>query len=319
VQADSAKDLSATDASAYVGEAHRIDRADDEYWHDEADVVGFSGAGACAALEARAQGADVLVLERFEGGGATALSSGVYYGGATRHLRAAGFNHTPDAMFRYLKLEVGDVYLGKLGYHIAELEGDRVWVVVDRELYLSSFAEVLPKRGDSWLSFGAPLAINLIFNMKKASSLRALAERCGIDGIGWEATVARYNTEAAAARDALNKTSSYLHPLGTGPYYALDISISNKRFPCPTIPMGGLVVDDNSGAVLRGDGTAILGLYAAGRVAKGIPSGFYISGTAIADCVFSGRRAGLHAALGQHSSQNPPGRLTNDPVQPACP
>lgn len=53
---------------------------------DEADVliVGFGIAGACAALEARRLGGDVLVVERASaGGGASSLSSGLFYlGGA---------------------------------------------------------------------------------------------------------------------------------------------------------------------------------------------------------------------------------------------
>jgi glycine/D-amino acid oxidase-like deaminating enzyme len=47
---------------------------------DEADVVilGYGIAGACAALEARRAGGDVLVVERANGGGgASALSSGI--------------------------------------------------------------------------------------------------------------------------------------------------------------------------------------------------------------------------------------------------
>jgi 3-oxo-5alpha-steroid 4-dehydrogenase len=38
------------------------------------------------------------------------------------------------------------------------------------------------------------------------------------------------------------------------------------------------------------------GLYAAGRSAVGLCSNSYISGLSLADCVFSGRRAGAHAA-----------------------
>ncbi|MGH3625906.1 MAG: hypothetical protein ACRDRL_00450, partial [Sciscionella sp.] len=38
--------------------------------------MGFGAAGACAALEAAAAGRSVLVLDRFGGGGATALSGG---------------------------------------------------------------------------------------------------------------------------------------------------------------------------------------------------------------------------------------------------
>ena len=52
--------------------------ASGETWDDEADVVvvGFGGAGACAALEAAQHGASVLVLDRFHGGGATAGTPG---------------------------------------------------------------------------------------------------------------------------------------------------------------------------------------------------------------------------------------------------
>jgi 3-oxo-5alpha-steroid 4-dehydrogenase len=38
------------------------------------------------------------------------------------------------------------------------------------------------------------------------------------------------------------------------------------------------------------------GLYAAGRSAAGLCSRSYVSGLSLADCVFSGRRAGRHAA-----------------------
>ena len=51
----------------------------DAKWDKEADVVilGYGGAGACAAIEAHDAGAKVLILEKLsEGGGNTAVSSG---------------------------------------------------------------------------------------------------------------------------------------------------------------------------------------------------------------------------------------------------
>jgi 3-oxo-5alpha-steroid 4-dehydrogenase len=60
--------------------------------------------------------------------------------------------------------------------------------------------------------------------------------------------------------------------------------------------LGGLVVDEDTGQVLRPDGAGIPGLYAVGRNAVGICSGGYISGLSIADAVFSGRRAGHNVA-----------------------
>lgn len=63
-----------------------------------------------------------------------------------------------------------------------------------------------------------------------------------------------------------------------------------------TMSLGGLKVDEETGAVLREDGLPIKGLYAAGRAAVGICSQGYFSGMALADGSFSGRRAGRHAA-----------------------
>jgi 3-oxo-5alpha-steroid 4-dehydrogenase len=72
-------------------------------------VVGFGAAGACAALEAKEAGADVLAVDRFNGGGATALSGGIIYaGGGTSVQRQAGVDDTADAMLTYLRREVGD-------------------------------------------------------------------------------------------------------------------------------------------------------------------------------------------------------------------
>src|SRR5262249_2477410 len=71
--------------------------------------AGLGAAGACAAIEASDAGASVVVLDRFEGGGATALSGGVVYaGGGTSVQREAGVEDTPGAMLAYLEREVGD-------------------------------------------------------------------------------------------------------------------------------------------------------------------------------------------------------------------
>jgi len=79
-------------------------------WDAEADVVivGFGGAGTAAAIEAADAGAEVIALDRFSGGGATALSGGVVYaGGGTRQQAEAGVSDTPQAMYDYLTVETG--------------------------------------------------------------------------------------------------------------------------------------------------------------------------------------------------------------------
>ena len=80
-------------------------------WDREFDVVvvGFGAAGSAAALEARSQGAQVLVIDRFAGGGSTARSGGVVYaGGGSALQQHAGYADDPEQMFEYLRLEVRD-------------------------------------------------------------------------------------------------------------------------------------------------------------------------------------------------------------------
>ncbi|WP_294332589.1 FAD-binding protein [Pseudomonas sp.] len=89
----------------------RVEHAQQLPWQQQADlvVVGFGGAGASAAIEAASRGLSVLALERFAGGGATALSGGVVYaGGGTPQQHQAGYQDHPEAMFAYLRQEVGD-------------------------------------------------------------------------------------------------------------------------------------------------------------------------------------------------------------------
>jgi succinate dehydrogenase/fumarate reductase flavoprotein subunit len=95
-----------------MGRAAEIRRESDiDAWDEQADVVvvGFGGAGACAALEAREAGADVLLLERTSGGGGTtALSTGqIYLGGGTAIQTACGFEDSPEEMTKYLLASCG--------------------------------------------------------------------------------------------------------------------------------------------------------------------------------------------------------------------
>ena len=75
-------------------------------WYAECDVavVGFGGAGACAALEAAYGGAKVAIFEAASApGGSTALSSAeLYLGGGTAIQRACGYDDHPDDVYGYL-------------------------------------------------------------------------------------------------------------------------------------------------------------------------------------------------------------------------
>jgi 3-oxo-5alpha-steroid 4-dehydrogenase len=111
------------------------------------------------------------------------------------------------------------------------------------------------------------------------------------------ASVEAYNAAArSGGGDPLGKSADMCQALDMGPFHALDLSIGTSMLPLATITMGGLRVDEADGRVLDNDGRAIPALYAAGRTAVGIPSSRYMSGLSLADCVFSGRRAGASAA-----------------------
>jgi 3-oxo-5alpha-steroid 4-dehydrogenase len=82
-----------------------------ERWDMTTDiaVIGFGATGACAAIEARIAGAEVIIFERSSGsGGASALSGGeIYVGGGTDAQIAAGFEDTVEDFTAYLKLAGG--------------------------------------------------------------------------------------------------------------------------------------------------------------------------------------------------------------------
>jgi len=81
-------------------------------WDDECDVlvVGLGAAGAAAAIDARAAGADVIVLERAAAGGGTSAVSGgvIYLGGGTALQHACGFEDSVEDMFNYLMASLGE-------------------------------------------------------------------------------------------------------------------------------------------------------------------------------------------------------------------
>ncbi len=146
--------------------------------------------------------------------------------------------------------------------------------------------------------------------------MASVAARAGVDPDGLAATVAAYNAAAATqgaaipgtanpsvadpgvdSDDPAGKPADLVCPQDQPPYSLIDFGIRPRlMYPAPVLTLGGLVVDPETGRVLRADGTQIPGLYAAGRSAVGLCSHSYVSGLSIADCVFSGRRAGRNAA-----------------------
>lgn len=182
------------------------------------------------------------------------------------------------------------VYGATLGVDMTENHGGKAWLILDKALIKQALEDV---KGDKALAFQRALAkLNAYFGAKKASSVEALAALIDVDPMGLKAQLLDYNKMARGdMADPFEKSSHDIAEIDESTLRAIDIGLSAKLFPCPTLTLGGLKVSEQTGHVLSKNGKAIDGLYAAGRNAIGVASWNYVSGLSIADCIYSGRRA----------------------------
>jgi len=180
-------------------------------------------------------------------------------------------------------------YGAKLGVQIWEQQNGEAWLILDKTLKQAAVRSCL--RDPLW-GFQRIPAIMLMLLAPRAITLDELANKLGINATQLTNTVERYNRAAnGEIEDELGKAKTSLNALLKPPFLAINIGNGNPLFPCPTITLGGLKVNEESGAVLDTRGSEIAGLYAAGRAAVGIASNGYVSGLSLADCFWSGRRA----------------------------
>jgi 3-oxo-5alpha-steroid 4-dehydrogenase len=186
------------------------------------------------------------------------------------------------------------LYGAQLAEQINTRANGQAWLLIDSALAKQALKQIGPSRA-MWFQSAAAL-VYLLLARKKAATLTQLADKLDIPTQALATTVSQYNEAVRTEeQDPMGKPASYRVPLETGPWYALDCRIDGA-LRNPSITLGGLCVDESSGEVLGEDGSTIKGLYAAGRSAVGIASHSYVSGLSIAGCIFSGRRAGRHAA-----------------------
>jgi 3-oxosteroid 1-dehydrogenase len=141
--------------------------------------------------------------------------------------------------------------------------------------------------------------------VKEAPTLRALAERIGVDPAGLESTVERFNGFARAGKDLdfnrggkaydlvfadpANKPNPALGPLEEAPFRAIEI------WPGDVGTFGGIVTDEY-GRALREDGSVIPGLYATGNSTASVMGKTYPgAGASIAPSFIFGWVAARHA------------------------
>ncbi len=194
-----------------------------------------------------------------------------------------------------------EVYGAKLGYEMCERHGGKAWLVIDSTIRRDAVREAL--FGGLWGFQSVPALVLTYAGAKRGNSIEDLARRIGANATALLQSWQSYNQAAHSGDDPLGKSRDLIHPLEASPFYALDISVDKRVFPCAALTLGGLRVDETDGAVRTADGGTVPGLYAAGRAAVGIASNHYVSGLALADCIWSGRRAGAAAASKMQSEK----------------
>src|SRR5699024_3242844 len=143
------------------------------------------------------------------------------------------------------------------------------YLVVDRAIFKKARNQVLWGRAH-WFQ-AAPALLNMYFNAKKGRTIEEAAKAAGLPADALRETLDAYNARAQSGEpDPHGKEKEHCVPLRKGPFYIMDVSVDSQRFPCPTLTLGGLRVDEDTGNVLNSNDEAIPGLYAAGRNAVGI-------------------------------------------------
>ncbi|MFB7723260.1 FAD-binding protein [Nocardia sp. NPDC056100] len=185
-------------------------------------------------------------------------------------------------------------YGAAMGAAIATSPGNRAWLLVDAEL----MAESRQQLGGQSVWFQRMQTERLMrVGHTTGRSIEEVAARAGIEPAALRKTVDAHNRAIEQKLpDPMGKPADIRRPIRTGPYALLDISFKARlTYPMPMLTLGGLLVDEDTGAVRDQNGGTIPGLFAAGRAAVGVCSNSYVSGLSLADCVFSGRRAGAHS------------------------
>ena len=187
------------------------------------------------------------------------------------------------------------VYGATLGDAMCERQEGKAILILDSSLRKEAWKQIGPGKV---LPFQRnPAILSMLFNSKKSNTIAGLAKKCGMSPLKLYSSIEQYNLVAKGKKkDKFGKSSEDCRGIIKGPFYAMDVSVDSKYFPCAVLTLGGLVVNEETGNVKDCKGENIKGLYAAGRTAVGICSNIYVSGLSIGDCIFSGRRAGLNVS-----------------------
>jgi fumarate reductase flavoprotein subunit len=122
----------------------------------------------------------------------------------------------------------------------------------------------------------------------QAGSIEELAQKIGLDPAALKATIAAYNTGLENKHDKFGRTILG-DKLEKPPFGCLKVKPGTIMTP------GGLKIDARV-RVIKKDGNAVAGLYAAGEVTGGYRAYGYIGGDSLAHCAVTGMVGGKDAA-----------------------
>jgi 3-oxo-5alpha-steroid 4-dehydrogenase len=211
-------------------------------------------------------------------------------------------------------------YAVNVGNAILEQPDAKAWLLLEARDFRTGLWKSLFPGKSMFLAWGAPALMNIFLGgTRRARSLERLARKLGANPAALVDQAREFNEIVeAGAPDPLGKLPELMHPLRQGPFYAVNMSLGNRFCPAMAFTVGGLVLDEETGAVKREDGSAIEGLYAAGRVGIGLPSNGYVSGLSLADTIFGGRRAAraIVATLHERATWSPSSTRTESRSSP---
>lgn len=193
------------------------------------------------------------------------------------HLDTARFIYVDSSGKRFIaetspRDEVTRAFLGK--------KDGAFFEIADNDAVLSYQADI---QKDLWKQIETGTAF-------KADTVRELAEVAGLPPAALEKTVRDYNAGVAKKTDALGKLPSALtHTISKPPFWAAKVVMMVHE------TLGGLRTSAKA-EVLRGDGTPIPGLWAAGAATGGIHGKNKLGGNGIASAIAFGRIAGRSAS-----------------------
>ncbi|MCL5041310.1 MAG: FAD-dependent oxidoreductase [Gammaproteobacteria bacterium] len=171
-----------------------------------------------------------------------------------------------------------DCYHGRVAHHVMRQPNQRAWLLVDNEI------------------FGRPIIQEDIKVTAVGETWEEVESELGLPSGSLVHSVNEFNRYAETGEDPyLHKSQDWLRPLTEPPFAAL--SYCKGDYQGHAFTLGGLSTNPD-GAVLDADGQPIVGLYAAGRTACGLPrwGEGYSSGLSLGDSTFFGRQAGKAAS-----------------------